>query len=94
LIAVQGDGESGELVIAPSDGSQSAKPLGFKTKDNADPAIIRHQGIFRMAWVAADSRRSRTRPPYRIVWTADWNAMELPKLAGIEPTPEGLKDKD
>jgi hypothetical protein len=94
LIAVQGDGETGELVIAPSDASQGAVSLGFKTKDNADPTIIRHEGVFRMAWVAADSRRSRNRPAYRIVWTADWNAMELPKLAGIEPTPEGLKDKD
>jgi len=92
LIAVQQIGDDTDLVIAPSDASQEAAGLGFETKDNADPALHRHEGIFRMAWVAADSRRSRGKPAYRIVWTADWNAMELPKLAGIEPTPEGLKD--
>ncbi len=94
LIAVQEDGDDTDLVIAPADASQDPVSLGFKTKDNADPALLRHEGIFRLAWVAADSRRSRNKPAYRIVWTADWNAMELPKLAGIEPTPEGLKEPE
>lgn len=94
LIAVQRRGDETDLVIAPVDGSRAPTSLGFGTKDNADPALLRHKGIFRMAWVAKDSRRVRGKPNYRIVWTADWNALELPKLAGIEPTPEGLQESD
>ncbi len=90
VIAVTADTD--ELVIAPIDGSQEIVSLGFNTKDNHDPALLRHEGIFRMAWVAKDSRKSRNRAAYRVIWTADWNAIELPKLAGIETIPEGLKD--
>jgi Tol biopolymer transport system component len=90
LVAVQD--ETDDLVIAPADASIDPVSLGFKTKGNTDPTLLRHEGIFRMAWIGDDSRKTRGRAGYQIVWTADWNAMELPKLAGFEPIPVGITE--